>query len=215
MNEWMNALFKHDNVKKAALLLSLCTLKRALGVNARKSPQPNPHKNFPKHCSIPQCSWSHVITNSNSADHQVSIDHKTRQLIDEEMNDPRHTIFNNAQKHVYYVMYQDCYPRFLMSDTFKVLLMDWRERNLFGGGVGGEACSRANYSTEKQIYEFRHFVGSKPPTCWTFEIMFQGGSESSFFLERFYSAESLDISTFSISTDIEYDHRYAGFQNFD
>ena len=46
---------------------------------------------------------------------QVSIDHKTRQTIEEVMEEPDQTVYDHAQRHVYYVMYQDCYPRFLVS----------------------------------------------------------------------------------------------------
>ena len=58
---------------------------------------------------------------------QVSIDHKTRQTIEEVMEEPDQTVYDHAQRHVYYVMYQDCYPRFLVSNVFKALLMssDW------------------------------------------------------------------------------------------
>ena len=54
---------------------------------------------------------------------QVSIDHKTRQTIEEVMEEPDQTVYDHAQRHVYYVMYQDCYPRFLVSNVFKALLM--------------------------------------------------------------------------------------------
>lgn len=60
---------------------------------------------------------------------QVSIDHKTRQTIEEVMEEPDQTVYDHAQRHVYYVMYQDCYPRFLVSNVFKALLMSsncWR-----------------------------------------------------------------------------------------
>ena len=46
---------------------------------------------------------------------QVSIDHKTRQTIEEVMEEPDQTVYDHAQRQVYYVMYQDCYPRFLVS----------------------------------------------------------------------------------------------------
>ena len=46
---------------------------------------------------------------------QVSIDHKTRQTIEEVMEEPDQTVYDHAQRHVYYVMYQDCYQRFLVS----------------------------------------------------------------------------------------------------
>ncbi|KAM7443344.1 Regulator of G-protein signaling 20 [Porites harrisoni] len=46
---------------------------------------------------------------------EVSIDHKTRQTIEEVMEEPDQTVYDHAQRHVYYVMYQDCYPRFLVS----------------------------------------------------------------------------------------------------
>ena len=54
---------------------------------------------------------------------QVSIDHKMRQTIEEVMEEPDQTVYDHAQCHVYYVMYQDCYPRFLVSNAFKALLM--------------------------------------------------------------------------------------------
>ena len=54
---------------------------------------------------------------------QVSIDHKMRQTIEEVMEEPDQTVYDHAQCHVYYVMYQDCYPRFLVSNVFKALLM--------------------------------------------------------------------------------------------
>lgn len=61
---------------------------------------------------------------STESPKEVSIDHKTRQSIDVEMTNPSESIFDSAQKHVYYVMFQDCYPRFLMSNTYKALIMD-------------------------------------------------------------------------------------------
>ncbi|CAH3161700.1 unnamed protein product [Porites lobata] len=54
---------------------------------------------------------------------EVSIDHKTHQTIEEVMEEPDQTVYDHAQCHVYYVMYQDCYPRFLVSNAFKALLM--------------------------------------------------------------------------------------------
>lgn len=58
---------------------------------------------------------------------EVSIDHKTRQHIEEVLEEPDQTVYDNAQRHVYYVMYQDCYPRFIVSNVFKALLIsnDW------------------------------------------------------------------------------------------
>ncbi|XP_058959719.1 regulator of G-protein signaling 19 isoform X2 [Pocillopora verrucosa] len=54
---------------------------------------------------------------------EVSIDHKTRQHIEEVLEEPDQTVYDNAQRHVYYVMYQDCYPRFIVSNVFKALLI--------------------------------------------------------------------------------------------
>lgn len=54
---------------------------------------------------------------------QVSIDHKTRQVIENEIaQQPTQFTFDKAQQHVYYVMFQDCYPRFLVSALMKELL---------------------------------------------------------------------------------------------
>ncbi|XP_032233595.2 regulator of G-protein signaling 19 isoform X2 [Nematostella vectensis] len=58
---------------------------------------------------------------STESPKEVSIDHKTRQVIDDEISQPTKETFSKAQQHVYYVMYQDCYPRFLSSSTFKTL----------------------------------------------------------------------------------------------
>ncbi|XP_078360821.1 regulator of G-protein signaling rgs-2-like isoform X2 [Oculina patagonica] len=54
---------------------------------------------------------------------EVSIDHKTRQLIEDVLEEPDQNVYDSAQRHVYYVMYQDCYPRFIVSNVFKALLM--------------------------------------------------------------------------------------------
>ncbi|CAH3163228.1 unnamed protein product [Porites evermanni] len=54
---------------------------------------------------------------------EVSIDHKTRQTIEEVMEEPDQTVYDHAQCHVCYVMYQDCYPRFLVSNFLNALLM--------------------------------------------------------------------------------------------
>ncbi|XP_020630673.1 regulator of G-protein signaling 19-like [Orbicella faveolata] len=60
---------------------------------------------------------------SSESPKEVSIDHKTRQLIEDVLEEPDQTVYDNAQRHVYYVMYQDCYPRFIVSNVFKALLM--------------------------------------------------------------------------------------------
>ncbi|KAK3751819.1 hypothetical protein QZH41_013276, partial [Actinostola sp. cb2023] len=59
---------------------------------------------------------------STESPKEVSIDHKTRQVIDLEIVQPTQNTFNKAQQHVYYVMFQDCYPRFLVSSSMKDLL---------------------------------------------------------------------------------------------
>lgn len=53
---------------------------------------------------------------------QVSIDHKTRQMIEDMMDQPTQTVYDCAQEHVYFVMYHDCYPRFIVSNVFRALL---------------------------------------------------------------------------------------------
>lgn len=60
---------------------------------------------------------------SSESPKEVSIDHKTRQMIEDVMDQPDQTVYDHAQRHVYYVMYQDCYPRFIVSNVFKALLM--------------------------------------------------------------------------------------------
>ncbi|XP_031560057.1 regulator of G-protein signaling 20-like isoform X4 [Actinia tenebrosa] len=60
---------------------------------------------------------------STESPKEVSIDHKTRQVIDNEIaHQPTQFTFDKAQQHVYYVMFQDCYPRFLVSAAMKDLL---------------------------------------------------------------------------------------------
>ncbi|KXJ20301.1 regulator of G-protein signaling 21 [Exaiptasia diaphana] len=59
---------------------------------------------------------------STESPKEVSIDHKTRQVIDHEIVEPTQNTFNKAQQHVYYVMFLDCYPRFLVSSSMKDLL---------------------------------------------------------------------------------------------
>ncbi|KAK2558306.1 Regulator of G-protein signaling 19 [Acropora cervicornis] len=47
----------------------------------------------------------------------------TRQMIEDVMDEPDQTVYDHAQRHVYYVMYQDCYPRFIVSNVYKALQM--------------------------------------------------------------------------------------------
>ncbi|XP_068748099.1 regulator of G-protein signaling rgs-2-like [Montipora capricornis] len=61
---------------------------------------------------------------SSESPKEVSIDHRTRQMIEEVMEEPDQTVYDHAQRHVYYVMYQDCYPRFIVSNVFKALQMN-------------------------------------------------------------------------------------------
>lgn len=60
---------------------------------------------------------------SSESPKEVSIDHRTRQMIEEVMDEPDQTVYDHAQRHVYYVMYQDCYPRFIVSNVYKALQM--------------------------------------------------------------------------------------------
>lgn len=55
-------------------------------------------------------------------DQQINIDHKTRELIKQNMQTPTRYCFDEAQKIVFSLMEKDSYPRFLRSDFYKTLL---------------------------------------------------------------------------------------------
>lgn len=53
---------------------------------------------------------------------EINIDHKTRDLITENMKAPTAMCFDDAQRIVYGLMERDSYPRFLKSDIYQALL---------------------------------------------------------------------------------------------
>ncbi|XP_030630661.1 regulator of G-protein signaling 21-like [Chanos chanos] len=53
---------------------------------------------------------------------EINIDHRTRELIKENVKAPTRVCFDEAQKIVYGLMEKDSYPRFLRSDIYNALL---------------------------------------------------------------------------------------------
>ncbi|KAM9323092.1 uncharacterized protein KZ484_021186 [Pholidichthys leucotaenia] len=56
------------------------------------------------------------------APREINIDHRTREVIRQNMEAPSAVCFNDAQKIVYGLMERDSYPRFLKSDIYRTLL---------------------------------------------------------------------------------------------
>ena len=59
--------------------------------------------------------------------HQISLDAKVRAEVDKNMVEPHSGTFDAAQRHIYALMYQDCYPRFVKSKQYKQLLKNLRD----------------------------------------------------------------------------------------
>ncbi|KAB5579813.1 hypothetical protein PHYPO_G00199250 [Pangasianodon hypophthalmus] len=53
---------------------------------------------------------------------EINIDHKTRELIKQNVQTPTRYCFEEAQKIVFSLMEKDSYPRFLRSDFYRTLL---------------------------------------------------------------------------------------------
>ncbi|XP_051557538.1 regulator of G-protein signaling 21-like [Myxocyprinus asiaticus] len=53
---------------------------------------------------------------------EINIDHRTRQLIKQNVQAPTKVCFDEAQKIVFGLMEKDSYPRFLRSDIYRSLL---------------------------------------------------------------------------------------------
>ncbi|XP_026229392.1 regulator of G-protein signaling 13-like [Anabas testudineus] len=53
---------------------------------------------------------------------EINIDHKTREVIRNNINAPTTVCFNDAQRIVYELMEKDSYPRFLKSDIYQALM---------------------------------------------------------------------------------------------
>ncbi|KAG7329741.1 hypothetical protein KOW79_005963 [Hemibagrus wyckioides] len=56
------------------------------------------------------------------APREINIDHKTRDLIKENVQTPTRYCFDEAQRIVFSLMEKDSYPRFLRSDLYRALL---------------------------------------------------------------------------------------------
>ncbi|CDQ56265.1 unnamed protein product [Oncorhynchus mykiss] len=52
----------------------------------------------------------------------INIDHKTRDLIGQNVKTPSTVCFDEAQRIVYSLMEKDSYPRFLRSNIYRTLL---------------------------------------------------------------------------------------------
>ncbi|KAG7220038.1 hypothetical protein INR49_018455 [Caranx melampygus] len=53
---------------------------------------------------------------------QINIDCVTREEISESISQPGPNCFDKAQRLIYRLMENDCYPRFLKSETYQALL---------------------------------------------------------------------------------------------
>lgn len=53
---------------------------------------------------------------------EISLDARIRENLDRNMSDPGDDAFKPAQDHIYTLMMQDCFPRFLKSKQYKQLL---------------------------------------------------------------------------------------------
>ncbi|KAM3865681.1 regulator of G-protein signaling 5b [Diretmus argenteus] len=54
----------------------------------------------------------------SDAPREVNLDHVTKAITRENMEQPRHSCFDLAQAKIYTLMEKDCYPRFLKSSTY-------------------------------------------------------------------------------------------------
>ncbi|XP_038574420.1 regulator of G-protein signaling 5b [Micropterus salmoides] len=54
----------------------------------------------------------------SDAPREVNLDHVTKAITKENMENPRQSCFNLAQAKIYTLMEKDCYPRFLKSSTY-------------------------------------------------------------------------------------------------
>ncbi|CAH2313230.1 Hypothetical predicted protein [Pelobates cultripes] len=58
----------------------------------------------------------------SEAPREVNIDHKTRDIISQNISQPTSSCFDDAQKLILCLMAKDSFPRFLRSDNYKDLL---------------------------------------------------------------------------------------------
>uniref|UniRef100_A0A3B4H078 Regulator of G-protein signaling 5-like n=1 Tax=Pundamilia nyererei TaxID=303518 RepID=A0A3B4H078_9CICH len=54
----------------------------------------------------------------SDAPREVNLDHETKAITKENMEQPSQSCFNVAQSKIYTLMEKDCYPRFLKSSTY-------------------------------------------------------------------------------------------------
>ncbi|XP_006786935.1 regulator of G-protein signaling 5b [Neolamprologus brichardi] len=54
----------------------------------------------------------------SDAPREVNLDHETKAITKENMEQPNQSCFNVAQSKIYTLMEKDCYPRFLKSSTY-------------------------------------------------------------------------------------------------
>lgn len=60
---------------------------------------------------------------------QINIDCVTREEISESVSQPGPNCFDRAQRLIYGLMENDCYPRFLKSEIYQALLeQQWKQR---------------------------------------------------------------------------------------
>lgn len=64
----------------------------------------------------------------SEAPKEINIDHRTRDLIKQNVQAPTRLCFDDAQKIVYGLMEKDSYPRFLRSDIYRSLLESVSDR---------------------------------------------------------------------------------------
>ncbi|KAM4721329.1 regulator of G-protein signaling 21-like [Rhinophrynus dorsalis] len=63
------------------------------------------------------------------APREVNIDHKTREIITQNISQPTSNCFDYAQKLVLCLMSKDSFPRFLQSENYKELLKKQQQNN--------------------------------------------------------------------------------------
>lgn len=64
----------------------------------------------------------------SEAPKEINIDHRTREVIKQNVQAPTKLCFDDAQKIVYGLMERDSYPRFLRSDIYRSLLQSVSDR---------------------------------------------------------------------------------------
>ncbi|XP_041127345.1 regulator of G-protein signaling 18-like isoform X2 [Polyodon spathula] len=66
-----------------------------------------------------------------AAPKEVNIDFSTRQIIKQNVRNPKQSCFDAAQSVIYSLMKKDCYPRFLNSDIYLNLIQKKPPSNMF------------------------------------------------------------------------------------